>query len=442
MALLAAATLVLVPAIALRLGCVGKTCATAGGHPAAVPFCPLPSALKDEIEAGYRAGRSPDVLGVTDDVPVLGGTSGSSPTGVLTAWPSLGATAGTSVPIVFGGPSIAGRSSLPAGTGLDAIAPTLAADLRFDRPHPEIRAGRAIGEVLTPSAPKLVLEVAWKGVGSRDLRRSPHDWPNLRSLMQRGTGTLGGTTGSVPLDPAATLTTIGSGGLPSQHGITGTLVRNQDDQVVAAWSSSAPDSVIATLPDDYDQLMGERPLVGLVATDPSDRGIVGDGWYVRHDHDPVRFAHGSAAQLQAVRRLLAMGFGRDDVPDILAVVMQGSLHDLDRELGDVIALARRAAGRSLLVVVAGTGGAATAGLSSAVSGASLARQVDARTGLSEPIVRAAVPGGLFLDEAALAREGVTGQVAVQALGSVPSPSGGPLVPQAFQGFAVSFARYC
>ena len=443
MALLAAATLVLVPAIALRLGCVGKTCATAGGHPAAVPFCPLPGALKEQIEAGYRSGRSPDVLGVTGPVPVLGGTSGSSPTGVVTAWPSMHAASGAAVPIVFGGPSFPDRGSLPSGTGLDAIAPTLAVDLRFDRPHPEIRAGTAIGDALTPSVPKLILEVAWKGVGSSDLRRAPQDWPHLRSLMGHGAGTLDGTTGSVPLDPAASLTTIGTGGLPSQHGITGSLVRNQDDQVVPAWSPTAPESVIATLPDDYDQLMGERPLVGLVATDPSDRGIVGDGWYVTHDHDPVRFARGSAAQLHAFRGLLAMGFGRDDVPDILAVVMQGPLRDIDRELGSVVALADRASHGSLLVVAAGTGQTARpAASSAAVSGAALAHEVDARTGLSEPIVQAAVPGGLFLDEAALAREGVTGQVAEQALESVPSPAGGPLVPQAFQGFAVSFARYC
>ena len=443
MALLAAAALVLVPAIALRLGCVGKTCATAGGHPAAVPFCPLPSAVKDVIEAGYRTGRSPDVLGVTGTVPVVGGTLGSSPTGVVTSWPSLHATPSTAVPIAFWGPTLSGRRTLPPGTGLDAIAPTLAADLRFDRPHPQIRAGTAVGDVLTPSAPELILEVAWKGVGSQDLRRSPNDWPYLRSLMDAGAGTLDGTTGSVPLDPAATLTTIGTGGLPSQHGITGSLVRNQDDQVVPAWSQTAPESVIATLPDDYDQLMGERPLVGLVATDPADRGIVGDGWYVTHDRDPVRFARGSAAQARAVQGLLTMGFGRDGVPDILAVVMQGSLHDLDNELRRVVALARRATDGPLLVAIAGTGeatGRATG--SEAVSGAALAREVDARTGLSEPIVQAAVPGGLFLDQTALAHEGVTGQVAQQALTSIPSPAGGALVPQAFQGFAVSFARYC
>jgi hypothetical protein len=442
-ALLAVAALVLVPAIALRFGCVGETCATAGGHPAAVPFCPLPSALKDVIETGFRSGRSPDVLGVTGPIPVVGGTSGASPTGVVTTWPALRSASGTGVPIVFGGPAFDGAGPVPAGTGLDAIAPTLAAALRFDRPHPEIRAGKPVPGVTTSAPPRLILEVAWKGVGSRDLARSPGGWPYLRSVARAGAGTLEGTTGSVPLDPAATLTTIGTGGLPFQHGITGTLLRNQDERVARAWSPDAPESVIATLADDYDQLMLERPLVGMVATDEADRGIVGDGWYVTHDSDPVRIGRGMQAQLAAVRSLLSMGFGRDAVPDILAVVMQGPLRDIDRELRRVVDRATKAARGSLLVAVAGTGEAV--GLRTdprAVPATTLVSEVDAKTGLSEPIVQAAAPGGLFLDEAALARQGVTGQVAQEALEGIPSPAGGPLVPQAFQGFAVSFARYC
>ena len=443
MALLAAAALVTVPAIALRVACVGKTCATSGGRPAVVPFCPLPTAIKDDIEAGFRAGRSPDVLGVTGNVAVVGGTDGASTGGFPIAWPSLNSASDTRVPIVFWGPALYGRSSLPPGTGLDAIAPTLAVNLRFDRPHPEIRAGKAVGDVLTPPLSKLILEIAWKGIGSRDLVHARGDWPYLRSLMAAGAGTLQGVTGSLPLDPAATLTTIGTGGLPSQHGITGTLVRNQDERVVRAWSSEAPESVIASLPDDYDRLLGERPLVGAVLNDVADRGIVGDGWYVSHDTDLVRVVRGANAQVAAVDGLLRKGFGHDAVPDILAVVMQGSVRALDRELQAVVARATRASRGSLLVVVAGTGetGVQTTG-AEPVRAATLVNEVDAKTGLSEPIVQAAVPGGLFLDEAALAKEGVTGQVAQEALASVASPAGGPLMSQVFQGFAVSFARYC
>ena len=440
---MAAAALVTVPAVILRLSCAGNTCQTTGGHPAAVPFCPLPAALKSEIEAGYRSGRSPDILGVTGSTHVIGGTTGSSPRGVEVAWPSISPQSDTRVPIVFSGSGLARGASVPDGAGLDAIAPTLASALGFDRPHPEVRAGEPLGGIVFGRRPRLVLEVAWKGIGSAALRASPTAWPFLSSLERLGAGTLDATTGSLPLDPAATLTTIGTGGLPFQHGITGTILRGTNGRVVDAWHPGAPTSVIATLADDWDHAEGERPLVGLVADASSDRGIVGDGWYVGHDTDSVLTAHTAQAQAAAVNAMLAKGFGRDGTTDILAVVMRGSLAEMDRELRTVVAAANGASRGSLVVVVAGTGQSSTPGAGpSPIPGERLVQDVERRTGLPLPVVQAAVPGGLFLDEAVLAKTGVTGQVVQQALADVSSPAGGAVMDQAFQGFAVSFARYC
>ena len=83
--------------------------------------------------------------------------------------------------------------------------------------------------------------------------------------MREGAGTIEAVTGSVPLDPAATLTTIGTGGLPSSHGITGSLVRDDDGTVRRAWSASGAGSVIATFADDLDAASGQRAAVGAVA---------------------------------------------------------------------------------------------------------------------------------------------------------------------------------
>jgi hypothetical protein len=58
------------------------------------------------------------------------------------------------------------------------------------------------------------------------------------------------------------------------------------------------------------------------------------------------------------------------------------------------------------------------------------------------VVDAVVPGGLFLDRDALRAAAVTGQRAVDALLGVTTPDGGSVLADAFQGFAVSFARYC
>jgi len=311
-----------VPAGVLRAACAGKSC-TATVAQARVPFCPLPAELKAKLAAGFREGRSPDVMAVARSESVRGG-AGAGP------WPSVADPSTiTAVPIAFFGTGIRAGAAVPVGTGLDAIAPTLSEVLGFRRPHPDVRAGTAVDGVANGERPRLVLEIAWKGVGTDELRADPRSWPSLRSLMERGAGTLAGDTGSLPLDPAATLTTIGTGGLPSQHGITGTLVRNAGGQVVEAWGPGSPFSVIATLPDDLDEAMDQRPMIGLVARDQADRGIIGGNWYIGHDRDAIVVAKGGDA-VRAARRLLAEGFGHDDVPDILAVVLDGSVGSMDR----------------------------------------------------------------------------------------------------------------
>jgi hypothetical protein len=61
---------------------------------------------------------------------------------------------------------------------------------------------------------------------------------------------------------------------------------------------------------------------------------------------------------------------------------------------------------------------------------------------SRSVVAAAVAGGLFLDQEVLTQAGVTGQVAVDAMLDVTTAQGREMMADAFQGFAVSFARYC
>ena len=57
-------------------------------------------------------------------------------------------------------------------------------------------------------------------------------------------------------------------------------------------------------------------------------------------------------------------------------------------------------------------------------------------------VAAVVPGGLFLNQDVLREARVTGQVAVEAMRSAECGNGETMLADAFQGFAVSFARYC
>jgi hypothetical protein len=66
---------------------------------------------------------------------------------------------------------------------------------------------------------------------------------------------------------------------------------------------------------------------------------------------------------------------------------------------------------------------------------------DAVPGGNEAI-SAMVPGGVFFDQSVLTEAAVTGQVAVDAMLDVTTPEGREMMADAFQGFAVSFARYC
>jgi hypothetical protein len=427
-----------VPAGVLRAACAGKSC-PADVAQARIPFCPLPTELKAKLAAGYREGRSPDVMAVTGSHGVAGPT-GAGP------WPSVvGSSTVTAVPIAFFGTGIQSGAVVPRGTGLDAIAPTLSEVLGFHRPHPDVRAGTAVAGISDGQRPRLVLEVAWKGVGTPELRDDPRSWSSLRLFMERGAATLAGDTGSLPLDPTATLTTIGTGGLPSQHGITGALVRNDNGHVAAPWGPGAPFSVIATLPDDLDQAMGQRPLIGLVASDESDHGIVGGDWYVGHDRDAMVMATGGSA-VTAAEQILAEGFGRDDVPDILAVVLGGSVGSMDRRTHELVVAADRAAGGSVAVAIAGTGG--DPGVDAASSDGAPVRvsdvvsQVQAGVPGDPNVIVGVVSGGLFLDQGVLAKGGISGDAVVRATMGVTAPDGTRVFEDAFQGFAVSFGRYC
>jgi hypothetical protein len=427
------------PAGVLQALCVGRSCDAGPDEEPRVPFCPVDATLRELIANGYREGRSADVLGVTGKVPIfteLGGTR--------IAWPN--AKADTRVPVVFWGSGVASGATMPRDVGLDRIAPTVSEILAFDRPFPDVRSGEPIEGVATPdgSRPRLVLLIAWASTGTADLEDHPNAWPYVRSLMEDGVATLDATTGSLPLDPAATLTTIGTGGLPSQHGITGSFVRNDESgsphagEVHEAFADGAPVHVIATLADDLEN-DDPRTLVGLVAMDERDLGLVGGGWYPRQDPVDVVFGDAPAAPL-AVDVHLESGYGADHVSDLLGVVLHGGIRRLDRLTREMVRTADRAANGSVLVVVAGTGIGERHRL--AMPDTALVDAVEDVIPGARRVVEATVAGGVFLDQAVLTEAAVTGRIAADAMLDVTDSNGETMMVDAFQGFAVSFARYC
>jgi hypothetical protein len=422
---------VAVPAGALRAACAGRSCATEAAAPR-VPFCPLPDPIKADIAAGYREGRSPDVLAVAERSGLSNGRSGAP-------WPSVGDGPGaTTVPIVFWGAGVRASGSVPNGTTLDAVAPTIADAIGLRRPHPDVRSGVAIPGVAGNDRPTLVVEIALEGLGAGDVADHPARWRVLRGLLRSGVGTMAGQTGSLPIDPAAILTTIGTGGLPAQHGITGTSIRNDRGAVVTAWGNGSPPSVIATLADDLDERTGNAAHVGLVAPSISDRGLIGGTWYADAPKDDVRIVPAAADPLPAVRAVLARGYGTDAVPDVLGVVLNGRTADAGARLAAVVAAAERAAGDRAMVVVAGTGST-----TSSVGGmGAVLSHVEAEVPGDAGVVSGVVPGGVFLDQRVMAEQHISGETVVDAMLDARTADGSPVFRDAFQGFAVSFARYC
>lgn len=425
-----------IPAAVLTATCAGRSCDASGGEAVRVPFCPLPQDVKEGVVNGFREGRSPDVLGVADGTLVY-----TDLEGLRMPWPAAGTLTDTRVPIVFAGAGVTSGASVPNRTTLDRVAPTVSEILGFEREHPEVRSGTAVAGIANGEPPSLVLLVGWKGVGSSELENHPQDWPFLSSLLDDGAGTLEGETGSLPIDPAATLTTVGTGGLPSQHGITGSFIRDGEGEVAEAFRPGLPvedRQIIATLADDLDDA-SHSTLVGLVATDERDRGIVGGGWYPGEDPVDVVIGDSAAAPL-AVEVHLTTGYGADDVPDVIGVVLEGRVRAMDLWTREIVTEAERATSESTLVVVTGTGSGEASRL--AVPDGELVEAVEDAVPGDARAVAATVAGGVFLDQAVLREEQVTGQVAVDAMLSATGPDGERMLADAFQGFAVSFARYC
>jgi hypothetical protein len=446
MALLVVIGVIGLPAVLLRFLCVGHSCDEEVAAASEVPFCSLEPALRSRIDAGFREGRSPEVLAVARRADIAGGTGfarEASP-----AWPSsdLGAAR---VPLVFAGEGVI-RTAIPEGTTLTSVAPTLAALIDFERPFPEVRSGEAIEGVAGDVSPRLLLQVILKGVGSDDLEARPDAWPFLHDLIDEGAATMDADTGSLPLDPAAVISTVGTGGTPSQHGITGEFVRTGEGRLVRAFSDEADSPVIATLADDLDEQLGQRPLIGLVGDAGTDRGAIGGAWYgspsdtdevIIDRRDQVRSAVQMLSRASVERRQAGRvggsAFGADDVPDLMSVVMDGDIERLDRNLKRIVAAAEEASDGSVALVVTGTG--ARPSTDETVMGTEIARDLD--DALGEQVIEAAVPGGLFLDQSALTELELSEDIVINELERLRGPEG-VLFEDVFPAIAVTFSRYC
>ena len=453
------AALIGIPAGALRILCVGNTCEVRAEATSNTPFCSLPDDVRSLVENGFYEGRSPDIMAVTGPTLISGGDAfrdySSAP-----LWPSTSLQDSGRVPVVLAGTGVAQRARVPSGTGLDDVSETVAAIIGLSRPHPNVRSGRAVEGVASGKVPRLVLEVVLKGIGSGEIERHPDAWPALKRLMNEGVATMDAVVGSLPLDPSATIATLGTGGLPNQHGIIGKLLRNDrisyfgetnankkpDGDVLRAWTKGAPISVIATLADHLDEEGRQKPVIGLVGTEFFDRGLIGGTWYPDGDHDAVAILDRNASvdkQVDAARALLSEeNFGRDDITDLAGVVLSGRQRELDAGLSRLMERAKEVSRRSVTFVITATGQSDSNASSSVVHADVFRGWLERAITAPEAVIEAVVPGGLYLEQRALARLKLSDDVVLRELLRMRAGDGDRLMSDAFPAIAIALGRYC
>lgn len=430
------AMLVALPAAALHVLCLGRACDSAAGSGNRTPFCSLPSDVRSAIANGFYEKRSGDIIAISDG-PVTGGptTDGKAP-----LWPSV-STAPPRAGVVLSGQGVEPGISLPA-MGLDDIAPTVADLIDLDRPHPEVRSGRSLEGIASPpiEAPRLILEVVWKGVSADDLEKALGDLPNVAALVEGGASTFRAATESLPHDEAALITTIGTGGVPRQHGITGSILRNDAGLPVTAWDEGSPVNVIATLGDHLDELNRNKAVIGGVGTAPFDRGVVGGRWYPGGDVDRFSIVDASPREQAsaAVDLLRKQPFGRDQTVDLFGFVQEGPVAELDEELGRVIAQADSRSDGSLLVALTAIG--PPSGPEDGLSATTITRRLE-RSIQGPDLLEAVGLGGFYLDQQVLVRRKLSDDVILRSLLEL-EHQGRRIFADVFPAIAITFGRYC
>lgn len=233
--------------------------------------CASSSELVSLTRRGYFPGRSPDILVIPQEPNFIGASADPPHTG---PWRFL-----VNVPLVLYGPGFVqagGRISNPAE--MVDLAPTAASLIGFDG-WPR-RKGRVLTESLseTTEVPRLVVTIVWDGAGWNALQSHSERWPFLSSLMNRGTTYTNFSIGSSPSVTPPVHATLGTGVYPDRHGITGVSQRTTGTKLVDPWARFDSKLLrVGTLADLYDRALSDQPLAGMVARVNWHLGMIGHG---------------------------------------------------------------------------------------------------------------------------------------------------------------------
>ena len=219
--------------------------------------CALPQEQLVRVWRGLYRDRSVDLTMVAQPPNYIGTFDLNSHTG---PWDYL-----QEVPLVFYGPShIRALGRVEGIENLTSVYPTVGALTGVDLPE---RDGRLFSEIIKPSEdpPKLILTIAWDGVGRNVLERWPDRWPNLALMERDGVSFVDATVGSSPSQTPTVHATLGTGAFPRSHGITSINQREGSEvtEVFLERDMSALEE--STYGDDVDAALDNVPRVGLLA---------------------------------------------------------------------------------------------------------------------------------------------------------------------------------
>lgn len=229
--------------------------------------CSLPHEWLLRTWRGWRPDRGAEIQMLPDEYDFVG--SGLPHVG---PWPYV-----QDVPMLWYGPGhVAARGIVSRPVTVAGIAPTVAQLLHFDGFHaPD---GVPMTEAIAPGQqpPRLIVTMVWDAGGMDVLDAWKTDWPYLRSLIPQGTWFEHATVGSSPTSTAQIHATIGTGAFPDHHGVIAHRLRI-GGHITTPWSQGPQWLIDPTLADVYDRAMGNRPVVGELATVSIHLGMLGHG---------------------------------------------------------------------------------------------------------------------------------------------------------------------
>jgi len=229
--------------------------------------CDIPTELLVRGLRGHRADRSGDI-DIIPQEPDFVGTGGLPHSG---PWDYVG-----QVPLWLYGPGhIQARGEVDRVVTLADIAPTQGELVEFPFDAPD---GAPLTEALVPDAdpPKVVVVVVWDGAGRFVLDEWPKAWPNLQGMIDEGTWYEEAEVGSSPPSTAQIHATIGTGAFSRTHGLVAHQLRI-GDRLTDPWEAGPRYLVAPTFADLYDRGMGNRPVVGALATVAIHLGMMSHG---------------------------------------------------------------------------------------------------------------------------------------------------------------------